>query len=100
MNFKNIIGQEEVVGFLKRSVSEDRVGHAYIFTGPVGIGKKTIAHEYAGLLLCQHPAEQGACGSCIPCLMYKKDSNPDYRKINTEQGIGVDTIREFSRMWL
>lgn len=95
MNFKNIIGQEEVVGLLKRSVSDDRVGHAYIFTGPVGIGKKTIAHEFAGLLLCQHSTAQGACGSCTPCLMYERDSNPDYRRIDTEEAsIGVDTIRE------
>jgi len=95
MNFQNIIGQEEVVGLLRKSVSEDRVGHAYIFTGPVGIGKKTIAHEFAGLLLCQKPGGERACGSCLPCLMYMKDSNPDLMKISTEEAsIGVDSIRE------
>jgi len=95
MNFHNIIGQEEVIGMLRKAVSEDRVGHAYIFTGPAGIGKRTIAHEFAGLLLCAQPGEQGACGKCLPCLMYKKDSNPDYMKIKTEEAsIGVDAIRE------
>lgn len=95
MNFNGIIGQKEVISSLKRSLSEDRIGHAYIFTGPAGIGKKTIAHIFAGLLLCENPRSGAACGKCTACLLYGNGSNPDYRRINTEDAsIGVDRIRE------
>lgn len=94
MDFSNIIGQKEVIGSLKRSLSEDRVGHAYIFTGPAGIGKKTVAHIFAGLLLCENPHSGATCGKCTACLLYENRSNPDYHGINTEEAsIGVDRIR-------
>jgi len=94
MDFSSIIGQEEVVGRLTRALSEDRVGHAYIFTGPAGIGKKTVANLFAGLLLCENPKSGSACGSCSACMLYENGSNPDYHRINTEDAsIGVDLIR-------
>jgi DNA polymerase-3 subunit delta' len=95
MDFKNIIGQKEVVDSLKQLISQDRVGHAYIFSGPAGIGKKTIAHIFAGLLLCDDPHEGAPCGNCRPCQLTKNDSNPDYHSIRVEElSIGVDLIRE------
>jgi len=95
MDFNSVIGQNEVIGSLKRSLSEDRVGHAYIFSGPAGIGKKTIAQLFAGLLLCENPQDGVTCGKCTACLLFKNGSNPDYHRINTEEAsIGVDLIRE------
>ena len=95
MDFSSIIGQKEVTGSLTRLLSENRIGHAYIFTGPAGIGKKTIAHLFAGLLLCENPEAGSSCGKCSACLLYKNGSNPDYHRINTEEAsIGVDRIRE------
>lgn len=95
MDFNSVIGQNEVKGSLKRALSEDRVGHAYIFSGPAGIGKKTVAHIFAGLLLCEDPVDGAACGKCRACLLFKNGSNPDYRRINPEEAsIGVDMIRE------
>lgn len=95
MDFDGIIGQKEVVNSLKRALSENRVGHAYIFTGPAGMGKKTIAHLFAGLLLCNAPQESKACGKCIPCQLFDNGTNPDYLTINTEEtSIGVDMMRE------
>jgi DNA polymerase-3 subunit delta' len=94
MDFDGIIGQKQVVGSLKRAFAESRIPHAYIFTGPAGIGKKTIAHLFAGLLLCENPQSGAACGLCHGCLLYENGSNPDYRRINTEEAsIGVDMIR-------
>ncbi|MEN6316970.1 MAG: DNA polymerase III subunit delta' [Clostridiaceae bacterium] len=95
MDFNSVIGQNEVKGSLKRALSEGRVGHAYIFTGPAGIGKKTIAHIFAGLLLCEDTHDGAACGKCKACLLFRNGSNPDYHRINTEDAsIGVDLIRE------
>ena len=95
MDFNSIIGQNEVKNSLKKSLSEDRVGHAYIFSGPAGMGKKTIAHIFAGLLLCENPQDGAACGRCTPCLLFNNGSNPDYHRINPEEAsIGVDLIRE------
>lgn len=95
MDFSGIIGQKEVVGSLERAISENRVGHAYIFTGPAGMGKKTIAHLFAGLLLCNAPKDGKACGKCVPCQLFENGSNPDYHRINTDEAsIGVDMIRD------
>ncbi|HEX2945115.1 MAG TPA: DNA polymerase III subunit delta' [Clostridia bacterium] len=95
MDFSGIIGQKEVVGSLERALSENRVGHAYIFTGPAGMGKKTIAHLFAGLLLCDAPHDGKTCDRCMPCRLFKNGSNPDFHRIDTEEAsIGVDKIRD------
>lgn len=94
MDFSVIAGQKEVTGSLKRALSEDRVGHAYIFSGPEGIGKKTIARIFAGLLLCADPSGGAACGVCKACRLVENGSNPDLVRIGTEEAsIGVDIIR-------
>ncbi len=95
MDFTDIIGQKEVIESLTRSLSEGRIGHAYIFSGPAGIGKRTIARIFAGLLLCDDPQNGSACGRCRPCLMMENDSNPDYHSISADGlSIGVDLVRE------
>ena len=94
MDFESVIGQREVIDNLKRSLSEDRVSHAYIFSGPQGIGKKTIARIFAGLLLCDDLRGGAACGRCKPCLLMESGTNPDYISIRTDGlSIGVDAIR-------
>lgn len=98
MDFNSIIGQKDVIDALKRSLSKDRVGHAYIFSGPAGIGKKTISHVYAGLLLCEKPHSDSTCGKCTPCILYENGTNPDFNVVNTEENsIGVDMIREIQK---
>ena len=95
MNFDDIIGQMEVKHTLLNSLLRDRVSHAYVFNGPPGIGKRTVAAIFAGLLLCTDLREGKACGRCQACLLYGGGSNPDFRRTWTEEaGIGVDEIRE------
>jgi DNA polymerase III subunit delta' len=95
MNFNDIIGQKEVINGLVNGIKNDRVGHAYVFSGPRGIGKKTLAKLYAGMLLCKEPKTHGSCGECIPCRMYANGSNPDFYSIGMDDsGIGVDEIRK------
>lgn len=95
MGFDDMIGQKEVTGSLQNSLLRDRVGHAYIFSGPAGIGKRTAAGIFAGLLLCMDLNDGEACGRCQACLLYGNDSNPDFRRIRSEEAsIGVDEIRK------
>lgn len=94
MNFNNIIGQEEVIGSLKNILINNRIGHAYIFSGPAGIGKRTVAGIFASLLLCQKTVNESACGKCQACLLFHSGANPDLRIIRAEgTSIGVDEIR-------
>jgi DNA polymerase-3 subunit delta' len=94
MDFNSIIGQEEVVTNLKNLIADERVGHAYIFAGPKGIGKRSIARIFASMLLCSAPKNNGCCGTCMQCTMLKEGSNPDYTELDTEgKSIGVGEIR-------
>ena len=95
MNFSDIIGQKEVVAGLKEALAHNRVGHAYGFAGPKGIGKKTVARIFAGALLCDGNQFDGGCGECAPCRMYQNGSNPDFFVISRpDSSIGVEDIRD------
>jgi len=77
MYFKDVIGQEEIKGLLRREVLEKRVPHALLFTGPIGCGKLAMAIAFANYLLCQHPTIEDSCGICLPCKQIAKFSHPD-----------------------
>lgn len=95
MSFDAIIGQSEIKTALVHAMENDRVGHAYIFSGPRGIGKRTLAGIFASMLLCSQPVEGHACGQCQACLLMSGGSNPDFRRVQAEGAtIGVDEIRE------
>jgi len=94
LDFGSLIGQKEVISSLKRALADNRVSHAYIFSGPEGIGKKTVARIFAGLLLCDDPHDGAVCGKCRACRLMENGSNPDLHIINTDDSsIGVDVIR-------
>ncbi len=94
MDFDGIIGQEDIVKGLKDSIKSGRVGHAYIFSGQKGLGKKTIAETFAGALLCEKQYGDRICGECLPCRMLKEGSNPDFFVAGTaDETINVDEIR-------
>jgi len=95
MDFSNIVGQKEIVGSLKNIIASGKVGHAYIFSGPKGIGKKTLARIFAGLLLCKKGFETRRCGECMPCRLFESGSNPDFCEINpADASIKIDDIRD------
>jgi DNA polymerase-3 subunit delta' len=71
----NVIGHEWVVELLRRDLAHDRVRHAYLFTGLEGVGKRTLAAEFARALLCQQP--ESPCGQCRSCTLAAKGSHPD-----------------------
>lgn len=94
VDFSGIIGQKEITDSLKNALKSGKTGHAYIFAGPRGIGKKTVARIFCSLLSCAENDGEKSCGKCLSCRLIENRSNPDYHEINPEDGsIGVDEIR-------
>ena len=77
MVFQDIIGQEEVKQHLMRLLAERKLPHAIMLCGPKGAGKLPLALAFAQTLLCQHPTDDGACGSCSDCHMSAIWAHPD-----------------------
>ena len=77
MQFKDIIGQEEVKRKLILSVQENRVPHAQLFLGPEGTGKLPLALAYAQYILCLHRTATDSCGVCPSCQKISKLTHPD-----------------------
>ncbi len=99
MNGFSLLGQEKALRLLARARTGDRLAHAYLFTGPEGVGKASLARELATALLCQR-AEAGSsgCGHCSSCLQMAADSHPDFLLIEPEgQGIKIDSIRRMKQ---
>lgn len=70
-----VIGHEWAVEMLRRDVAQERVRHAYLVTGPAGIGKRTLVADFARALLCQ--AADPPCGQCRNCQLAARDRHPD-----------------------
>ena len=77
MQFKDVIGQEEVKRKLILSVQENRVPHAQLFLGPSGNGKMPLALAYAQYILCPHRTATDSCGVCPSCQKISKLTHPD-----------------------
>lgn len=85
MAFSELIGQNEAKKRLGVSLTGEP-GHAFLLVGPSGIGKKTLGREFAKGLLCSHPTENGACGSCPGCHYMQAGTHPDYKELLLPQG--------------
>lgn len=81
---------------LQRSIAQGRIGHAYLFGGLAGIGKKTLALAFAQTLNCERSGEtKDACGQCPPCRKMLSGSHPDVLQVSTErQFLRIDDVRE------
>lgn len=77
MFFKDVIGQEEIKKRLIRSVKEERISHAQLFTGPEGTGKLALALAFAQYVSCRNRGETDSCGECPSCRKYQKMAHPD-----------------------
>lgn len=70
-----IVGQRQARALLERALDGERVNHAYLFVGPAGVGKSTLAHAFARALNCQ--GEHRPCGSCRPCRLAARNLYPE-----------------------
>lgn len=77
MNFSQIPGQKEIIDKLIRTVKEERVSHAQLFSGPEGCGSLALALAYARYVSCENRSENDSCGICKSCVKYEKMIHPD-----------------------
>ena len=77
MNFSQFPGQKETISRLIRSVKEERVSHAQLFTGPEGCGSLALALAYARYVSCENRSDDDSCGTCKSCVKYEKMIHPD-----------------------
>lgn len=91
-DFTNIVGQEYITSILKNTVLNNKISHAYIFSGPRGTGKTSTAKVFAKAINCLHPTAEGPCNNCESCKQFA--SNADIIEIDAASNNGVDEIRE------
>ncbi len=97
-----MIGHKWAVDLLTRHLAEREVRHAYLFTGPDGVGKRTLALQFTQALLCEAPPASGeVCGRCRVCRLVPSQSHPDLHVLEAGQVGGtleVGQVREQQRM--
>ncbi len=91
--FDKIVRQEHVVRILKNQIAQNAVGHAYLFTGPRGTGKTSVARIFARAVNCEHPQDGSPCGVCPTCLALAAGSL-DISEIDAASNNGVAEMRE------
>ena len=90
----DVVRQEHIVTVLKNQISTGKIGHAYLFCGPRGTGKTSIAKIFAAAINCQSPKDGSACGKCEACKALKDPSNLDITEIDAASNNGVDEMRD------
>ncbi|PKA17618.1 DNA polymerase III subunit gamma/tau [Leptospira haakeii] len=92
--FQDVIHQNLAIGALQNAVKSGKIGHAYIFFGPRGVGKTTIARIFAKRLNCQNPVDNEPCNQCDSCQEITKGISGDVLEIDAASNRGIENIRE------
>jgi len=92
--FEDVVGQKPIVQTLQNAIQMDRIGHAYLFSGPRGVGKTTIARILAKGLNCEKGPTVTPCNVCSSCEEIASGKSIDVFEIDAASNTGVDNIRE------
>lgn len=92
-NFEEVVGQKVIIRTLKNAITNDKLSHAYLLTGPRGTGKTSIAKILARTVNCENLIDNRPCNNCVNCT--QNSNNPiDILEIDAASNNGVDEIRE------
>lgn len=102
LTFESVVGQQHIVSTLEHAVAEGRLSHAYLFCGPRGTGKTTMARILAKALLCERAEGARAAGAtgcnpdgtCPECTAIAEGTHPDVYELDAASRTGVDNVRE------
>ena len=92
--FEDVVGQEHIERTIKNAIAQDKVSHAYLFTGPRGTGKTTTARPLAKALLCEKGPTAEPDGTCDDCEMIAAGEHPDVYELDAASRTGVENVRE------
>jgi DNA polymerase-3 subunit delta' len=101
VSWQHIQGHEAHIRAFAHAQTRDRLAHAYLFTGPPGIGKRMFAQELAKALLCENPGSGlSACDHCTSCTLLAADNHPDFFAVARPEGsneLPIEVVRELCR---
>lgn len=95
MKLSDIAGNKRIVEYFQRALTRGHLGHAYLFSGPDGIGKTTLARLLCKTLLCRNPTEEGPCEACVSCAKFESGNHPDFHPFEAD-GLyfKIDLVRQ------
>ena len=93
-SFEEVLGQEQVIKTLRNAIRYDRIAHAFIFSGPRGVGKTSVARIMAKAMNCETGPTQTPCNVCTNCREITEGISMDVREIDGASNAGIDEVRE------